>query len=229
MSLWLKSHCACELYLRAMPRKRAPEGATQAVQQLAAQGLLVKRIRPVIGRIDGMDDESKSCLVDRPRSADFACPELLDEIKLTESLETADGTPWQLQMCCPHKLVNAVMGRNLAAMARFQRTWDRRPSDADDPWRVCYGFDECWSGSRLHESGPEIMVVSFTFLEYGRSEICSSSTWFTVAVIRAKKVGKLEGSFSAIARRILAIHFLSFDNGLALVGAVVHLPELAVC
>ncbi len=50
-----------------------------------------------------------------------------------------------------------------------------------------------------------------------------------MAVIRTKKVGKLEGSFSAIARRIFAIHFLSLDNGLALVGAVVHLPDRDVC
>ena len=104
------------------------------------------------------------------------------DIERVATVSTSDGSDARVSYADPALLLNAVLAHNDEVYDVFQAAYDRCPCSADRPWRCIVGFDECWSGNPMAESGRKAMVLSFSFALLSLTLAASSSMWFTTCV-----------------------------------------------
>ncbi len=75
-----------------------------------------------------------------------------------------------------------------------------------------------YSGSPLHESGRKILVISWSFREFGRRVLTSSAAWFTTCVVRSTTASLMPGRMSGILLHLIRNHFLG-PQGMWIAGA----------
>ena len=195
--------------------------------RLGAIGLTPSQMREVVDILS--EDQSKLesgrvALGFSKRQMRASLALLYDSIERVITVTTRGGRDLCVSFADPASLLEAVLRHNDDVYECFATAYDRFPCTADRPWRWVFGFDECWSGNPMAESGRKSMVLSFSFREFALLSLtiaASSSMWFTTCVLQASVLKDVDGQWSCIFAHIVRMAFVSEGGGFARAGVII--------
>ena len=195
--------------------------------RLGAIGLTPSQMREVVDILS--EDQSKLesgrvALGFSKRQMRASLALLYDSIERVITVTTRGGRDLCVSFADPASLLEAVLTHNDDVYECFATAYDRFPCTADRPWRWVFGFDECWSGNPMAESGRKSMVLSFSFREFALLSLtiaASSSMWFTTCVLQASVLKDVDGQWSCIFAHIVRMAFVSEGGGFARAGVII--------
>lgn len=200
--------------------RKGAKCADRFVVQSLGLGLTARQVRRVhkLVQAAGAEKLEAACSDDTYR---HAMQRFTKDMFVKEPLVLADGSTWTLRYADPCKLVECVLNANDEVFAQFDQAWSRQMPTPTQPWDVVVGCDEAWCGNILAASGRKVMVLSFTFKQFGRSAVTLSSSWFTPMIVRQLQYKRLPGQWSQVLALFVRRMFLS-TSGVGTEGAVLH-------
>ncbi len=137
-------------------------------------------------------------------------------------LELTDGSNFKLEYLSPSALLTHRVESDSAFTTLMCTAVSNSPPTALKPWRILIGFDEYIPGNKLqYDNRRKVMVLSFTFLEFGQEALSESAAWSVPLVIRSGIMHKVVGGWARVLRDFLNV-LLFGTAGIAEGGVPIH-------
>ena len=172
------------------PRRKRTHKSDVAVRTVVGLGVPVRKLIRILAAFHDQGDELPMATRSMSRQG---MDELFASVAETHTVQLTNGDRFELEFANPHKLLQLVLNENQSVRDVFRKAAAKRTPAQSSPWRCLYGLDECYSGNPLHESGRKILVISWSFREFGRRVLTSSAAWFATCVVRSTTASLMPG------------------------------------
>jgi len=144
----------------------------------------------------------------------------------SKTLQVVDGETFDWEFLHPTQLLSFLVESDDGFRAMLAAAAERSPPSMASPWHLVVGFDEFTPGNKLSSDNQrKTMVLSFSFLELGQTNLSSCSSWVVPVVVRSSVLAKVVGGWSRLLRDTLRELLLSPSGGLSTAGLPLALGE----
>ena len=129
---------------------------------------------------EGRDDELAHNF---QRKLDDALQKVQNETQVVLVMQTRSGGQADLPICEPAAILTFLLRESVALQRKYVEVLRRRPSTANNPWRILASFDEFTPGAQItgrHER--KFMHLIFNFLELGAHFLTMEDGWASAVV-----------------------------------------------
>jgi hypothetical protein len=137
----------------------------------------------------------------------------------SKQLQRVDGGTFNWEFLNPTRLLAFLAETDEQFASMLAAAAGKSAPSLGAPWRLVVGFDEFTPGNKLAtDNQRKTMVLSFSFLELGQTNLSSCSSWVVPVVLRSSVIAKVVGGWSRVLRDILRDLLFSARDGLSTAG-----------